>query len=455
MTERFLRDVDALRARMQAVHDSADNLSLDWRLTQLQKIRDLLLEFWDEFLDALHTDLGKNKVEAAASDCILAKDEVDNAIRNVRQWMKAEKVGAPMAMIPSFNRIEKRPLLGPACLVIGPSNYPLNLCLIPLIGALSAGNPVVLKPSELTPKISALLERAIHKYFDAGVVRVLNGGASVTSQLIQLPWGKIFFTGSERVGKIVASAAAQTLTPVVLELGGQCPVFVDETAPSDMQVVANRIAWGKLFNTGQTCVAPDYVLVHESKLDTLLEFLVRTIEWQYGKNPQQSELGRIVCKAHAERLQKMIEEVEQDKVTRVILGKSADCDPEDRYVCPTIILNPPNTAQLLCTEIFGPILPIISFKTRQEAINRVRSMPGTPLAMYVFTRQEKVLHEYMRSIRSGAVVRNDVSANEAIFRTNRFLREAYSCHAFCLHVVHGSCSQHQNAFWRFGILWYG
>ena len=408
MTEK-IPDFAALRAPMQAVHDSAENLSLAWRLAQLHKLRDMLLEFWDEFLDALHADLGKNKVEAAASDCFLVRDEVDDAIRNLRQWMKPEKVAGPMVMLPSFHRIEKRPLLGPACLVIGPSNYPLNLCLIPIVGALAGGNPVVLKPSELTPQTSALLERAIHKYFDAGIIRVVNGGVSVTSQLIQLPWGKIFFTGSERVGKIVAAAAAQTLTPVVLELGGKCPVLVDETAPSEMQLVANRIVWAKLFNAGQTCLAADYVLVHESKLDTLLECLVRTMEWQYGKNPQQSELGRIVTKEYAQRLQDMIQEVEQDKETRMIVGKSDDCDPADRYVCPTIIYNPPNTARLWKEEIFGPILPVKSFKTRQEAINKVRSMPGTPLAIYVFTRQEKVLHEYMRSIRSGAVVRNDVS----------------------------------------------
>ena len=358
MTETMIPDLAALRAPMQAVHDSADNLTLDWRLTQLRKLRDMLREFWDEFLDALQADLGKDRVEAAASDCSLVRDEVENAIRQVRWWIKPQKVAAPMVAAPSFHRIEKRPLLGPACLIIGPFNYPLNLCLIPTVGALAAGNPVVIKPSELTPRTSAVLERAVHKYFDASVLRVVTGGVAVTSALIQLSWGKIFFTGSERVGKIVATAAAQTLTPVVLELGGKCPVLVDETAPSDMQVVANRIAWAKLFNTGQTCVTADYVLVHESKLDTLIQCLLRTTEWQYGKNPKKSELGRIVNKAHAQRLQGMIREVEQDEETRMILGKADDCDPEDRYVCPTIIFNPPTQRRGSGRKKFlGPFYP--------------------------------------------------------------------------------------------------
>lgn len=402
-------DIHALRATMQAVHDSGANLSLDWRLDQLKRLRRMLLEYWDDFLDTLDNDLGKNHVESTISELHLVLAEVDLAIGHVRHWIKPEKVAAPMALFPSSHRIEKRPLLGPACLIIGPFNYPVQLTLLPIIGALAAGNPVILKPSELTPQTSATLEKALHNHFDASVVRVLNGGVTLTTELLKLPWGKIFFTGSERVGRIVAVAAAQTLTPVVLELGGKSPVIIDETAPWDMQTVANRIAWAKFFNAGQSCIAPDYVLVHESKVEILLDCLVRTTEWQYGTNHRESGLGRIVSPTHAKRLQGMIQEVEQDNETRVIVGRSADCDTADRYVCPTIIYNPPMQARLWEEEIFGPILPIRSFSTRQQAVDLVRSRPGTPLATYVFTNKEAVLQEYMRDIRTGSVFRNDVS----------------------------------------------
>lgn len=423
----ILANLDALRATMQSVHDSGANLSLAWRLQQLKTLRGALLEFWDDFLDSLQDDLGKHKVESVMGELNIVLYEVDLAIRQVRKWMKPDRVAGPMALLPASYRIEKRPLLGPACLIIGPFNYPAQLTMLPLIGALAAGNPVVLKPSELAPKTSAVLEKALHKHFDASVVRVLNGGVPLTTELLKLPWGKIFFTGSERVGRIVALAAAQTLTPVVLELGGKSPVIIDETAPWDIQTVANRIVWGKFFNVGQTCVAPDYVLVHESKVEKLLESLVRTTEWQYGTNHRESELGRIVSETHALRLQKMIQEVEQCEETRMIVGKSIDCDPSDRYVCPTIIFNPPLKARLWGEEVFGPILPIRPFQTHQEAVDFVRSRAGTPLAAYVFTRYENVLQEYMRDIRTGAVFRNDVSKKRSFDSLIRRMLILYTC----------------------------
>jgi acyl-CoA reductase-like NAD-dependent aldehyde dehydrogenase len=285
----------------------------------------------------------------------------------------------------------------------------VNLTLLPAVGALAAGNPVVIKPSEQTPQTSGALARAVETHFEAGVMRVVCGGVPLATELLKLNWGKIFFTGSERVGKIVAKAAVDTLTPVVLELGGKTPVIVDETAPFDLQTVANRITWAKLLNTGQTCCAPDYLLVHESKVDKLMEYATQSMQVQYGDNPRTSELGRIVSSGHAKRLRDMIVEVEKDENTRMILGCSSDCDPSDRYICPTIVKDIPDTARLWKEEIFGPILPVKTFRTRKEAIEAVRSMPGTPLALYIFTRQEKVLKEYMAQIRAGAVLRNDVS----------------------------------------------
>ena len=245
--------------------------------------------------------------------------------------------------------------------------------------------------------------------FDPKLFKVVEGSVKETTALLEIRFDKIFFTGSERVGKIVARAAAETLTPVVLELGGKSPVIVDETAPADLQIVANRITWSKLLNGGQTCCAPDYLLVHESKVDKLLELAVRSIQVQFGNDPAKSELGRMVTPGHAQRLKGMITEVESNKETRMILGSASNCAPSECYVCPTIVQNPPLTARLWKEEIFGPILPVRTFKTRKEAIDMVRSLPGNPLALYVFTCQEKVLQEYTAKIRSGAVFRNDVS----------------------------------------------
>jgi len=288
----------------------------------------------------------------------------------------------------------------------------VSLVLHPTIGALAAGNPVVLKPSELTPAVEGLLAKLIPQYFGSDCVACVTGGIPETTALLQQAWGRIFFTGSAAVGKLVAKAGAASLTPVTLELGGKAPVFIDAaTCPSDIQQVANRIIWAKTVNSGQTCAAVDTLIVEKKLLSKLLPALKRSLQVQYGEDPSKTEFGRIVSRKHAKRLVNLLQQIEQtmdDKVTKIIAGGSQLCDAEACYIAPTIILNPPADSQLLQEEIFGPILPIVTVQSRAEAVAYMKhSLPGTPLCAYIFTSSEAVFREINRQIPAGSVMRND------------------------------------------------
>jgi acyl-CoA reductase-like NAD-dependent aldehyde dehydrogenase len=408
-------DVAALRAPMQAIHDSGINGSLAWRLEQLKTMKRMLSEHSDEFLHALYKDLGKNRTEAVGSELILVEKEIDYFIGNLKKLMAPRKVPSPGVALPAFSTITPRPKTGPACLVIGPSNYPLSLTLIPVAGSLAAGNPCVLKPSELASATSDLMHRLVTEYFRPSAFCVVLGGVAETTALLQESWGLVFFTGSQRVGKIVAAAAAQTLTPTILELGGKSPCFVDETAPSDLVAVANRIIWAKTLNAGQTCAAVDTLIVHESIVDKLLPELVKTLELQFGPEPAESELGRMVDPQHAARHVEMIQQVEKAALSstgksngcKIICGGSDKCDARSGYICPTIVVNPPRDCRLLKEEIFGPILPVVTVKSRGEGIQFIRDMPGTPLCLYVFTKSSRVYEEINQQCPSGSAMRND------------------------------------------------
>jgi acyl-CoA reductase-like NAD-dependent aldehyde dehydrogenase len=353
----------------------------------------------------------------------LLEQEIDYFIGNLKKLVAPKHVPSPGLCMPAFSTITPRPKTGPACLVIGPSNYPLSLSLQPVAGSLAAGNPTVLKPSELASATSTLMHRLVTEYFDPSVFCVVLGGIPETKALLQESWGLIFFTGSGRVGKVVAEAAAKTLTPTVLELGGKSPCYVDETAPSDLKAVANRIIWAKTLNAGQTCAAVDTLIVHESIVDRLLPELVKTLEIQFGPEPAQGELGRMVTSQHAARHVEMIQEAEMAALSsstgtsnaaeetnrgcKIICGGSKECDARSGYVCPTIVVNPPRDCRLLKEEIFGPILPVITVKSREEAIQVIRDLPGTPLCLYVFTKSSRVFDEITQKCPSGSTMRND------------------------------------------------
>lgn len=399
-------DLRTIRHGMQDVHDSGINRSYEWRMDQLHRMKRLVVEHKAEITHALYADLGKSYTEATGAEITLLLGEIDCSLANLKKWMQPQHVGSPAATMPAFTTVTPCPKVGPACLVLGPSNYPFSLSLQPAVGALAAGNPVVIKPSELCPATTALLQKLCDQYFDPTALKLVQGGIPETQQLLQEPWGLIFFTGSEKVGKIVATAAAQTLTPTILELGGKCPAYVDCRHPP-LQQMADRIIWAKLFNTGQTCAAIDTLVVHNDVVDSLVPMLLISLERQYPSPRIRSELGRIVSRQHAQRLYDLIAEVEQSKDCRILCGGTIECRVNERYIAPTIVLNPPKNCRLAKEEIFGPILPIFTVKSEDDAISFIRDLYGTPLCLYIFSKRDTVFDRLRLTCRAGGVMRND------------------------------------------------
>ena len=393
-------------APMKATQMSQANLSEKWRRNNLVLLKKMLQNHRHEWTTALNADLGKNACEALCTEILVTEKDIDHTLSHLKKWMTPKQVPGPAFNALGFAQVERRPLRSPGVLVIGPSNYPLQLTIMPVVGSLAGGNPTVIKPSELCPATAQLMAKLVKQYFDPGVLQVVQGGIKETTALLEHEWGLVFFTGSERVGRVVATQAAKTLTPTVLELGGKSPAFVDEFAPS-LPEVANRIIWSKTLNTGQTCVAPDYLLVHEKHADALCNELLKTLEKQFGSDPQLGELGRIVQVSHAQRHVDLLTEVEKSPSTKILCGGSSKCDPSSKYVCPTIVLNPPRDSRMLKEEIFGPILPVFVVKSRQEAIDFINNIPGTPLAMYVFTSSAAVYQQMKDSCPSASALRND------------------------------------------------
>ena len=407
--------ISSLRASLQSTHNSRQNQSLSWRLEALRTMQRMILHNKQALLLALAQDLGKHETEAYTTEVALLESEITLFLGNLHTWLQPTQVTSPMACLPAFSRIHYQPLGAPGVLILGPFNYPLLLCLQPAIGSLAAGNPTLIKPSELAPATSQLLETLVAKYFGPAVLSCIQGGPETAQALLQHSWGMVLFTGSERVGRLVAQAAAATLTPVVLELGGKCPAVLDETALArNMSQISHRLVWAKTLNAGQTCAAVDYVLVHESHVDPLSQCLIEALTTQFGTNVYESELGRIVSVPHAERLLAMIVEVElaiengtAPAQCKILTGGSRKCKPKERFIYPTMIVNPPFDCRLMREEIFGPILPILAFAKRDEAVGFVKSIPLTPLCVYVFTSRQDVLDNYISKIPSGSVMHND------------------------------------------------
>ena len=303
-------------------------------------------------------------------------------------------------MAPASSEVHHEPF--GVCLIIGAFNYPICLSLQPLIGAIAAGNCAVLKPSELAPRCEEILQILIARYMDPECFSVKSGGVDTTTILLDQKWDKIFFTGSPRVGKIVAMAAAKNLTPVSLELGGKSPVIVDNTI-TDLALVTRRIMWGNCANTGQTCIAPDYIICEESMVDTLIEGLVKTVGIFYGEGDKikGSDLGRIISKAHCERLHELI------KANKKHIVYGGDVDVSQRYVQPTIFKNVPLTSSLMKQEIFGPLLPIVTYRDTSDILDIIAENEK-PLAMYIFSKNRKFIDSLIGSVQSGGVVVNDL-----------------------------------------------
>lgn len=344
-----------------------------------------------EFEQALLTDLGKNPVESEITEIGFVLAEIGHALRHLTSWMRPARVRVPMSLWPATARNLSEPL--GAVLIIAPWNYPLQLMLAPMIGALAAGNAVVLKPSEVAPATSAALALFVPQYLDSERVRVVEGGVPETTALLAQRWDHIFYTGNEAVAKIISAAAAVNLTPVTLELGGKSPTFVDATA--NLAQVATRLAWAKFVNSGQTCVAPDYVLVTPDARERLVAELGVALEKFYGSKPQESiDYGRIVSSHHVERLAKVM----PSKGVRI----GGDIDRAQGYIAPTVVTGVSASDAIMRDEIFGPILPIIDVADAAEAIAFINSRPK-PLALYVYSSDKSVRRAFETQTSSGAL----------------------------------------------------
>lgn len=382
-----------LVAGVRATYDSGRTRPLQWRRDQLRGLIRMLRESEADFGAALQTDLGKNRLEGYLTELATTRAEAEYALRHLSRWTRSRKVAVPLGLLPAAAKTEPQPL--GVVLVIAPWNYPVQLLLAPLVGALAAGNAAVLKPSELAPATSRLVAGLLPKYLDADAVVVVEGGQETSTALLAERFDHIFFTGGERVGRVVLHAAARHLTPVTLELGGKSPAVVLD---GNWSTVARRLLYGKLLNAGQTCVAPDYVLVPEAAAPVLLEHLAAAVAELFGPDPRRSpDLGRIINTAHFDRLTGLL-----DSGT-ILAGGGRD--REDLYLEPTILTDVSPDSAVMQEEIFGPILPVLTVKDLAAALAFINARPA-PLAAYLYTGSAAARRQFERGVRAGSVNHN-------------------------------------------------
>lgn len=365
-----------------------------FRLTQLKNLRQAVLDNKDEIIDALKADLNKPTFESYLTEIGVIK-EIDYAIKNLKNWSKPKKVSTPLDQLPGSAFIYPEPL--GVVLIIAPWNYPFQLAISPLVGAIAAGNCAIVKPSENSPNTSSIITKIFQKNFDHAYIAVVEGGVETSQQLLQQKFDHIFFTGGTAIGKIVMEAAAKNLTPVTLELGGKSPCIIDNDI--NIEYTARRIAWGKFINAGQTCIAPDYLLVNQTIKKPLLDSIKNCLQEFYGNDPEKSpDFGRIINQKQFNRL------VELLKSGEIIVGGKTN--PETCYIAPTLIDHVSLEAPIMQEEVFGPILPVIEYKNLEEAIAIVNNQPK-PLALYFFSKNQDYQQQILQTTSSGGVCIND------------------------------------------------
>lgn len=385
---------------LRTTFKSGKTKSYEWRISQLKNIARMIEEKEKEIIEALHKDLSKPEIEAFISEIALSKGACKLSLKELKQWMKPEKVKTEMTTFPSSAEIVSEPL--GVVLVISTWNYPFLLSLDPVIGAVAAGNAVVLKPSEIAPATSSLLAKLLSEYVDNSAIRVVEGGVAETSALLEQKWDKIFYTGGGRVGRIVMAAAAKHLTPVILELGGKSPVIVDSDV--NLQVAARRIVAGKWgSNNGQACIAADYVITTKAFAPKLVDALRHELEEFFGKNPMESkDISRIVNSYHFARLTNLLDE---DKVSgKIVVGGQRD--EKQLKIAPTILLDVPEDSLIMTEEIFGPLLPIFTVENLEDSFDVVNSK-SKPLAAYLFTNNKQLMKDFVNNISAGGMLIND------------------------------------------------
>ncbi|WLR52831.1 aldehyde dehydrogenase [Bacillus tianshenii] len=369
--------------------------SAAWRIKQLKKLRKNIKKFEKKIIDALWMDLHKSEMEAYTTEIGILYEEIKFIEDHLKDWVKPEKVKTPLTHFGSKSEIHFEPygVVG----IIAPWNYPFQLAIAPLIGAIAAGNCAIVKPSELTPHVSTVIASLLRETYSEDFVAVIEGGVSTSQALLSEKLDYVFFTGSVAVGKIVMEACAKNLTPVTLELGGKSPVIVDKDAKIDL--AAKRIAWGKFLNAGQTCIAPDYLYVHEKVKDKLLASIKKYIVEFYGENPLKSEkYGHIVNEKHFKRLVGYLNDG--------TISYGGTYEMESLAIAPTILEHTALDAPVMKDEIFGPILPVFPFEKIEDVIEGVRSREK-PLALYLFTESKKQQDKIVEKLSFGGGAMND------------------------------------------------
>jgi aldehyde dehydrogenase (NAD+) len=372
------------------------------RIATLVRLRDRFIANTNAWYEAAYADFRKPAGEVDVAEILPVVIEANDAIRNLKSWMKPVRVRPTLLMAGNSAQIRYEPR--GRCLIISPWNYPVNLTFGPLVSAIAAGNTAILKPSELTPHLAAAMAKFVREVFADDEVALFEGDATVSQALLELPFDHIFFTGSPAIGKVVMAAAAQNLTSVTLELGGKSPTIVDESA--DLDLAAQNILWSKYTNNGQTCIAPDHVYVHEQVKDAFVARCRAMLEKAYGTDEASQRtspyLARIVNRRHAERVKDLLDDA-TSRGARVLVGGTTSV--ADHFVAPTLLDNVPTEARITSEEIFGPLLPIYGFRDLEAVIRRINAAPK-PLALYVFSRSDDNIERVMRQTTSGGACIN-------------------------------------------------
>lgn len=397
MKELKLEDVESILKNHKNYFYTGETLNINFRIEQLKKLREGIIKYESKIVEALKKDLGKGEFESYSCEIGFELVSIKNTIKNLKKWAKVKKVKTPIYLYPSKSYIMREPY--GTVLIIGPYNYPFQLIIEPLIGAIAGGNTVVLKPSELTPNVSKVVIEMITETFNENYVKAVEGAIETTTSLINSKFDYIFFTGSANVGKIIMEAASKNLIPVTLELGGKSPAIVDKNA--SIEVSCKRIIWGKTLNAGQTCVAPDYVFVHRDVKEEFINKCKEVIKEFYGEDiKNNNDFCSIVNERHFERIKNILD---KDKDFIVYGGNT---DRNKRFIEPTLISLPEGTGASMNEEIFGPVLPIIEYEDLNEVIKKINE-GEKPLALYIFTNNKEIEKKVLSSVSSGGVSIND------------------------------------------------